>query len=103
TTHGKQIAFSLTGEGFGRSALDLGCGDAFWSDRLRDKGFEVVEADIAPKRVRTLWLDATRPLPFPDGSFDLVWCTEVIEHLGDPSSTCAELLRVVRRAGTLLL
>src|SRR5690606_33175711 len=40
-------------------------------------------------------------LPFPDRSFDLVVCMEVLEHLDDPESGLAELCRV--SAGWLLL
>jgi SAM-dependent methyltransferase len=42
--------------------------------------------------------------PFPDGSFDLVLCSEVIEHLGlDPMFMLAEINRVLRPGGCLLL
>jgi SAM-dependent methyltransferase len=36
-------------------------------------------------------------LPFPDGTFDIVLCLEVLEHLGDPRAGLAELCRVSRR------
>jgi SAM-dependent methyltransferase len=40
-------------------------------------------------------------MPFPDDSFDLVICTEVLEHLPQPAEGLAELRRVSR--GWLLL
>lgn len=44
--------------------------------------------------------DATR-LPFPDRSFDVVLCSEVVEHLEFPLEAMFELLRVARRAVVL--
>ena len=44
--------------------------------------------------------DATR-LPFADGSFDVVLCSEVVEHLEFPLEAMFELLRVARRAVVL--
>jgi hypothetical protein len=37
-------------------------------------------------------------LPFPDGAFDVVLCSEVLEHLVRPVEAIAELLRITRRA-----
>jgi SAM-dependent methyltransferase len=42
-------------------------------------------------------------LPFPDESFDLVTCTEVIEHLEHYRSTLREIYRVLKPGGTLVL
>lgn len=36
-------------------------------------------------------------LPFADGEFDFVYCTQVLEHVRDPQAACAELARVARR------
>lgn len=40
---------------------------------------------------------AAESLPFPDGAFDFVWCTQVLEHVVDPVRAAAELSRVARR------
>lgn len=47
-------------------------------------------------------LDAD-PLPYPDASFDLVSCTEVIEHLRDFRGALREMHRVLRPGGVLVL
>ena len=42
-------------------------------------------------------------LPFEDDTFELVLCTQVLEHLLDPAAGIRELARVVAPGGTLLL
>ena len=41
-------------------------------------------------------------LPFADGSFGTVLCTEVIEHIPDPSAALAEYRRVLQPGGVLI-
>jgi SAM-dependent methyltransferase len=43
------------------------------------------------------------PLPFPSATFDLVWMTEVLEHLSRPDSAMAEVRRVLNPRGDLIL
>ena len=42
-------------------------------------------------------------IPVPDGSFDVVLCTEVLEHIPDPLAAIREFARVLKPGGTLLL
>ena len=42
-------------------------------------------------------------LPFPDGTFDLVTCLDVVEHTPDDRATLAELRRVTRPGGLLVV
>src|SRR5438309_1650033 len=50
---------------------------------------EIVEGDI-------------EAMPFEDGSFATVICTEVLEHVPDPLMALAEIQRVLRPGGTLI-
>jgi len=60
-------------------------------ERLRDDPrYDVVEGDIFH-------------LPFPDASFDAVVCIRVIHHFQDPRPAIAEMARVLRPGGTLVL
>lgn len=42
-------------------------------------------------------------MPIEDGHFDAVLCSEVLEHVPDPVSALAELTRVLRPGGTLII
>jgi hypothetical protein len=88
-----------------RTALDVGCAEGFFMRALRDgRQADVWGIDISNVAVEKLHratgmraaaADATR-LPFADGSFDLVYSTEVIEHVLDPEVMLAEMRRVSR-------
>ena len=95
-----------------RRALDLPCGDGFFSACLARRG-DVVAADLSPaflrlarrtcresSRVRFAQANAYR-LPFPDRSFDLVWCAQSLISLSAPEKVLAEMRRVVRPGGTV--
>jgi len=60
--------------------------------RMRQAGVVIRDCDVDRDR-----------FPFPDGEFDLVLCTEVMEHLHNPRWTLSEALRVLRKGGTLVL
>lgn len=92
--------------------LDLGVGDGEFSAALhRDTKLDVVAADPHPGYLRTL--RATDPdlplvrvgtaLPFATGTLDSVSALDVLEHVADEAATLAELHRVLRPGGLLVL
>lgn len=103
STKGKLIAYSLADAGQGRKALDVGCRDGYWSRKLKQRGYEVISCDIDPHCPDGLIVDANAKLPFDDNEFDLLWCSEVIEHLLDPAFTIQEFKRVLKPDGRLLM
>lgn len=49
-------------------------------------------------------VDATgEAIPYPDDSFDIVYSSNVLEHVGDPAAVLDEALRVLKPGGRLLV
>jgi SAM-dependent methyltransferase len=96
----------LPGRVDGVLVLDLGCGPGLYSAALAAAGAIVVSADIelgdvraAAERVGRAMVADGRALPFADGSFDAVVCSNVLEHTPDPFEVLAEIERVLRPGG----
>jgi SAM-dependent methyltransferase len=61
-----------------------------------------VTVDIDPKNNPDVVADA-QALPFEDGSFDVIVCKEVLEHVKRPEIAIGEFRRVLRSGGKLVL
>jgi 2-polyprenyl-3-methyl-5-hydroxy-6-metoxy-1,4-benzoquinol methylase len=55
------------------------------------------------RNIRTLACGSVYELPFADGSFNLVTCNVVMEHLGEPEKALAEVARVLVPGGALVI
>jgi len=97
----------------GQRLLDVGCGEGLFAGALLQAGLQVVAVDVADAalrraRERVAGLDArlipfTGSWPLEDASFDVVWSGETIEHVADTAPWLAEIRRVLRPGGRLLL
>jgi SAM-dependent methyltransferase len=81
--------------------LDVGCGQKpyfpfFAAHAERYVGVDVVENPAADLR------GSVEELPVEDASFDVVLCTQVLEHCDDPAAAVRELRRVTAPGGRVL-
>jgi len=83
--------------------LDLPAGNGLLAEALRGMGHDVVCGDINRERPDYRYVDMTAPLPFADGEFDAVICLEGLEHLVNPVQLVAELARVTRTGGAIVV
>ena len=90
------------------SILDVGCGEGFTLNRLKEngigkklEGIEYLQAaiDLGKKTYPDIKITKGNiyELPYKDNEFDLVLCTEVLEHLDEPEKALKELVRVSRK------
>jgi 2-polyprenyl-3-methyl-5-hydroxy-6-metoxy-1,4-benzoquinol methylase len=92
--------------------LDMGCGTGWFTQRLLVGSARVVASDIGHQllvETRKKYRDALlaqnslERLGFASNTFDVIVCTEVIEHTPDPQHSVHELLRVLKPNGILIL
>jgi 2-polyprenyl-6-hydroxyphenyl methylase/3-demethylubiquinone-9 3-methyltransferase len=95
----------------GQRALDVGCGGGILADSMARRGADVLGIDLADKALKVAQLHAleagTRGVKYREvsvealaaeqpGSFDVVTCMEMLEHVPAPASVvqaCATLVR----------
>jgi 2-polyprenyl-3-methyl-5-hydroxy-6-metoxy-1,4-benzoquinol methylase len=107
-SHEKLVA--LIGEG--ERVLDVGCSSGYLAERMQKRGATVIGLDVdehAATLARRFCEEVhvgdveTMDLPFEPGSFDVVVCGDVIEHLRDPQAFLARVRPLLRPAGRLLV
>lgn len=99
---------------FGKKMLDAGCGAGVYSFTAQSK-FETIDAvDISKEKID--YAKSVNPyknisfqecdlcsLPFKDSSFDIILCTEVLEHIEDDKKALKELSRVLLPGGKIIV
>jgi SAM-dependent methyltransferase len=95
-----------------RRVMDLGCGTGGSIDLFRRLspevdwvGVDIADSQEASQRRRTdatfVTYDGTK-LPFPDRSFDVVYSSQVLEHVVDPLAQMREIARILSPGGSLI-
>lgn len=81
--------------------LDIGCGNDQYGRHFPNR----TTLDIAARPGVGVDIvgDAHHLPQIPDASFDVILCTEVLEHLHTPEKALAEFRRILRPGGTLII
>jgi SAM-dependent methyltransferase len=82
--------------------LDVGCGVKPYFPYFERVASEYVGVDVVENPAAEL-LGSVEALPVDSASFDVVLCTQVLEHCDDPARAIAELYRATALGGRLLL
>jgi SAM-dependent methyltransferase len=105
------------------SVLDMGCGEGrhtiglFVDQQINAFGFDLSFDDLKIARSRlddfptqkneqsvcVFGVSDINDMPFRDGSYDSVICSEVLEHVPSPEESVKELIRVLKPGGVLAL
>jgi 2-polyprenyl-6-hydroxyphenyl methylase/3-demethylubiquinone-9 3-methyltransferase len=90
--------------------IDAGCGGGLLAPHLAGKGYRHVGVDLQRSGLREASRHGVEPvcgdvtaLPFATGCADVVAAGEILEHVSDLSATVAELCRVLRPGGLVVL
>lgn len=107
----KQYMRDMVPRGRPLMVLDVGCGTGLNASILSEMGHTVVGIDLSPVAIEKFTAlgfegyvcDVAERLPFAEGRFDIVYASEVIEHVSDTESFLSELTRVLKPGGLLML
>jgi len=109
----REVMARMRPDGYaGLTALDVGCGGGFLSEDLAETGLRVTGIDPSEGSLGAAAAHAKgsglrieyragtgENLLFGDGSFDMVFCCDVLEHVEDVSAVIAEIARVLKPGG----
>ena len=91
--------------------LDIGCATGALLAWLRERGWETTGLEISGPQaeyarqkkgldIRSVPLENNK---FPDGTFEVVWASHLIEHLNDPAGMLREVWRILAPKGRFLV
>jgi ubiquinone/menaquinone biosynthesis C-methylase UbiE len=111
------VVSELIGPVDGQQVADIGCGTGRHAERLAASGARVTGVDFSSGMLGVLRgkgaqgvveviehdLDGEEALPLPSGAFDLVLCCLVIEHIREIDRIVADLARICKVGGHVII
>ncbi len=97
-----------------KSILDIGCASGWFLSRIartypdaKCYGVDIHKAAIVYGQKKYPKLKLVRSdahnIPFKDNMFDLIVCTEVLEHVEDPQKVLYEMKRLLKKDGKAII
>jgi 2-polyprenyl-6-hydroxyphenyl methylase/3-demethylubiquinone-9 3-methyltransferase len=99
----------------GKKVLDVGCGGGLLAEEFARLGCQVIGIDPSASSLATARAHAQQAglgidyrvgvgedLPFADESFEVVYCSDVLEHVNNPETVISEMARVLKQDGVFL-
>lgn len=99
----------------GKAVLDLGCAGGFMAEAMAARGASVSGIDPAQDAIVAAQQHAAEnnldisynvgvgeQMPYPDATFDIVVCVDVLEHVKDLNQVLAEVARVLKPGGLFM-
>lgn len=90
----------------GKNILDIGCGIKPYRDLFNSASYIGIDIEDGGHSNQAKTVDKFYngvDIPYPDGSFNIVICTEVLEHVKEPEKLLNEIKRVLKTEGQVFL
>jgi malonyl-CoA O-methyltransferase len=106
-----RLILDYFGDLAGKRVLDVGCGKGRFARVLQERGAtaKICGLDISPEMLKFVpagigpVAGSMTALPFPAESFDFVYATESLEHAVEIEKAVAELCRVLKPGGRVVV
>ena len=98
----------------GKKVLDVGCASGWFLSEVSKKypsaryfGIDIYDKGISYAKKKHPFIEFkvadAHKIPYSENFFDLVLCTEVLEHLREPKTALFEIKRVLKKNGTAII
>lgn len=107
-----EAVLDKVGVGPGMAVLDVGCGTGLLCKLALDRGATAAGMDASPTQLQVarervpgaeFTLGEMETLPYSDGQFDLITCSNALQYSMDAKGTLAEMKRITKPGGTVAI
>lgn len=91
--------------------LDIGCGSGLVTKKIKELGYQTEGLDFSEEAVKKATLngisasvcDLDEGINKSDGSYDVVWAGDIVEHVFDPIGLLKEANRALKNGGIIIM